>query len=904
MSDRTTATNRVATRKMTRSLRAYGGTERVNMGTTSVLEEALRDKITVICVLKPNKLVSGTIFNKRDGASPYFDVGMGFYTSTGKANFRVRNSDGDGVHAVADTSMILGAWNWLCGTYDGSAVKLYTNEELATAQPELTGNIHAANNQLGLFNFANTASSIDANIAYFAIFDYAFTQEQWNNFRLYGLLPSERPLVEYLKDHDTDGVGTTVKNTGKLGEALDGSSSAKWTTETPMKQRVALPSVMPHVLHYASGNYTTVTHNASLALGGTTPFAIDVEIAPTSNTTVQRIFAQQLEILIRTTTSATYEFIVNSLSTIDRVQAGINVPNKMTRLLCQYTGTKLQIFQDGVLAGEVSPTGTYATRTDDYIFGIGSGETFAGRQKAPKMWVNTYLTPTEIYNLHHHNIIPTPGLVGNWNRISDDGTKLFNSADPSGATDGTISGAERETETMKLGKKPKKAVVPYVGSVDITKSAGSVIVPMVLPTNGTISMRVKVKEKYNYNTLWECTGIGSDENKWEAWIPSTGIMAFRTGSNAQSCNADVANLINKWATITFVWNSGGTHYVYINGKRYGNTGVTTDSVSGENIVFGGGAVNSRGNLRISGIRMYSQALTTEEAEQLHFTNTTPYDKNKDICVLKLEAKSGQFSIDTYGDDAIWLDQSGNGNNGAMIGCSASVDVPSKARNLVTDNLLYNYNGDFTTFPAFVAKQNVGGRVISGNDGGALVGAEGDPTSEKQIFKWRCDMYQMTNGRAWYDIDSVYGPYESGVGVVLEGESVKERVNLTQGQRNYRDLNNSEDIARNLIPVKPSTNYRATIRYKCFHLANEVGDSDSYGLDVNMIGHTATGFTAHHKFNGGVIPLVQSDDFIVATLEYTTDSDELFCNPYIAIRGNSSNYADIGVAIDYIRLEEI
>jgi hypothetical protein len=651
MTDRLAITQpRVATRKMTHSLRAYGGTERVNMGTTSVLEEALRDKITVICVLKPNKLVGGTIFNKRDGASPYFDVGMGFYTSTGKANFRVRNSDGDGVHAVADTSMILGAWNWLCGTYDGSAVKLYTNEELATAQPELTGNIHAANNQLGLFNFANTASSIDANIAYFAIFDYAFTQEQWNNFRLYGLLPSERPLVEYLKDHDTDGVGTTVKNTGKLGEALDGSSSAKWTTETPMKEKVAVPSVMPHVLHYASGNYTTVTHNASLALGGTTPFAIDVEIAPTSNTTVQRIFAQQLEILIRTTTSATYEFIVNSLSTIDRVQAGINVPNKMTRLLCQYTGTKLQIFQDGVLAGEVSPTGTYATMTDDYIFGIGSGETFAGRQKAPKMWVNTYLTPTEIYNLHHHNIIPENGLVGNWNRISDDGTQLLDSV---GGNHGTISGATRVTEQLALGRTPREAIVPYVGSVSGDGVNGEVVLTITeTPSLQIAGDSMAFFARVRFNTLLRYESLAgkpdaSDDSGWYIDKLDTGKLKFSVKTTNGVANRTSTNQFfndTDWHDVWVAYDGAFVH-MYRDGQHIEQFAVTGDIVDADGkdlqlLVRAFGAVLS-GN--IVSVRLYNVAPTTEEIEQHYLTNTTKWDNNKDICVLNLEAKSGVLS---------------------------------------------------------------------------------------------------------------------------------------------------------------------------------------------------------------------------------------------------------------------
>jgi hypothetical protein len=793
-------------------------------------------------------------------------------------------------------------WHRVIATFDADTLecKLYLNGELigtgiSTVTPldsEYAFNVY-------------TVSNGGTQLADFAVYDKIITDEEAKTDFDNAVLPKD-PMLHYKMDNVD---GATLVDYGSLGLDIE-PVNPFWTTETPMKEKVAVPSVMPHVLHYASGNYTTVTHNASLALGGTTPFAIDVEIAPTSNTTVQRIFAQQLEILIRTTTSATYEFIVNSLSTIDRVQAGINVPNKMTRLLCQYTGTKLQIFQDGVLAGEVSPTGTYATRTDDYIFGIGSGETFAGRQKAPKMWVNTYLTPTEIYNLHHHNIIPENGLVGNWDRISDDDTKLLNSADPTGATDGTISGATRVTEPLALGRTPRKAIVPYVGSISgdgvndeivLTDSAS------LRPTTAITTDVIFRKDNLGVSSILFGRPAGTTD--YLPTIQNTNDFRFNLKLSITNVNFNTSGVYavqkNKWTRVTCTYDSAtGLAYIYVDGILVkSGTGAGTITNPGDWKVLGSSGLGFVDG-EVAQVRMYNRALTTEEAETLNLTNTTPYDNDPSICVLNLEAKSGQFSIDTYGNDAIWLDQSGNGNNGAMIGCSASVDAPSKARKLVIDNLLYKYNGDFTTFPAFVAKQTVGGRVVSGNDGGALVGAEGYPTSEKQIFKWRCDMYQVTNGRAWYDIDSVYGPYKSGVGMVLEGKSVKERVNITQGQRNFGDLDNSEDIARNLIPVKPSTNYRATIRYKCFHLANEVGDSASYGLDVNMIGHTATRFTAHHRINEGIIPLVQSDDFVVATLEYTTDSDELFCNPFISIRGNSSNYADIGVAIDYIRLEEI
>jgi len=76
---------------------------------------------------------------------------------------------------------------------------------------------------------------------------------------------------------------------------------------------------------------------------------------------------------------------------------------------------------------------------------------------------------------------------------------------------------------------------------------------------------------------------------------------------------------------------------------------------------------------LSQARIYNRALTTEEVENLYLTNTTPYDNDSSICVLNLEATSGNLSGST------WVDQSGNGNNGTLTGATLSAEAPTTGR---------------------------------------------------------------------------------------------------------------------------------------------------------------------------------------------------------------------------------
>jgi hypothetical protein len=891
-------TDRRTIRDMKTALSFDGENDYVEIPDAGLPASTFQNGFTISGWINPKSLGEsngGIIFDKSSSAGGV--NGFVYRLTGGGLNLTINNTSG----GVDSGNVSLKEWSYVTVTVSSTGLVTHYIGKTVTGTPDTdtdltnitTTNAARIGNRSG-----STDRTFDGSIDELRIFNRALTAEEVKALYTYGIVP-DGLVAEYLFD---EGTGTTAIDTA--GSNHGTISGATYTSEVPKKAKVAVPSVMPHVLRFDGGNdlvdTTYITNHSEHTL--------IARVRQNKNDgSYRRIIghvSNGVQMVLQATTGKFYLQSNGAVVSNTPVDDG-----EMHTLIASIVGTYVELYVDGVL----DKSGTLTELLD--VLGVlrfGNSSTSIDGESEFFAYLSRGITAEEAYNLHHYNIIPENGLVGNWDRISDDGTKLLNSADPSGATDGTISGAERETNPMKLGKKPKKARVPYVGSV-VGNGSSSQITITETPSLQIAGDSMAFFARVRFNTLLRYESLAgkpdaSDDSGWYIDKLDTGKLKFSVKTTNGVANRTSTNQFfndTDWHDVWVAYDGAFVH-MYRDGQHIEQFAVTGDIVDADGkdlqlLVRAFGAVLS-GN--IVSVRLYNVAPTTEEIEQHYLTNTTKWDNNKDICVLNLEAKSGQFSIDTYGNDAIWLDQSGNGNNGAMIGCSASVDAPSKARKLVIDNLLYKYNGDFTTFPAFVAKQTVGGRVVSGNDGGALVGAEGYPTSEKQIFKWRCDMYQVTNGRAWYDIDSVYGPYKSGVGMVLEGKSVKERVNITQGQRNFGDLDNSEDIARNLIPVKPSTNYRATIRYKCFHLANEVGDSASYGLDVNMIGHTATRFTAHHRINEGIIPLVQSDDFVVATLEYTTDSDELFCNPFISIRGNSSNYADIGVAIDYIRLEEI
>jgi len=283
---------------------------------------------------------------------------------------------------------------------------------------------------------------------------------------------------------------------------------------------------------------------------------------------------------------------------------------------------------------------------------------------------------------------------------------------------------------------------------------------------------------------------------------------------------------------------------------------------------------------IKGVKIYNRKLTSSEVRDLYYSKNIEYDPD------------GEWKFDEGAGSTVY-DTSGNGNNGIIIGATWSADVPSPTRKKIDGNLVPN--GDFSIAPPFAGESDTG--VVDNSSAYASAGTYGVSTSgEKEIYKWKADMYQTSSPRgAKYDFEVK----QSGIASMkLSGTDIKERVNITLGQRQYGDLNNQYDIREHLIPVKPNMAYTLSVVAK-IDIESQTGDPfGTNHVAIDALEHSSSSFKAHNRlyFDG------TETSWAEKTLTFTTTADTRYINIYAGIGGNSTNYWTGSMWLDKIVLK--
>jgi hypothetical protein len=115
------------------------------------------------------------------------------------------------------------------------------------------------------------------------------------------------------------------------------------------------------------------------------------------------------ELVIRQEAGQTVDFVLNSFSTNDRVEAGTAILNEWCHLVGQYDGTNLQIWQNGILLGSVVPTGSW-NGANGFSLGVGSAS-FCDCRMADVLIHDRALTTSEIQSLADPSNILLDGLI-------------------------------------------------------------------------------------------------------------------------------------------------------------------------------------------------------------------------------------------------------------------------------------------------------------------------------------------------------------------------------------------------------------------------------------------------------------------------------------------------------------
>lgn len=220
-----------------------------------------------------------------------------------------------------------------------------------------------------------------------------------------------------------------------------------------------------------------------------------------------------------------------------------------------------------------------------------------------------------------------------------------------------------------------------------------------------------------------------------------------------------------------------------------------------------------------------------------------------------------------------------------------------ARRQPVDNLVIN--GDFNRVPTFVAATSGNNRVVDGTAVGFTPGSETvSPSTLKQFYQWKVNMYNTTNPSAQYDTNSAPN---GGASMKVTGTAVKERVNLTLGIRTFSDLNQPADIRNNLIRVQPNTDYVLTFKMKT-EISNGVGTPGVYGATMQVAVHSGTSNTANSFLNGALNSKIgTTTDWTDYTMTFTTGATSQYVNLAFGIYGDTNNYADMTAWFADIRL---
>ena len=324
-----------------------------------------------------------------------------------------------------------------------------------------------------------------------------------------------------------------------------------------------------------------------------------------------------------------------------------------------------RLYVDGILVsenGEMTSMWSNEIQRINRVKGGQSDYSFLGGRMTDIAIHNRPLTSSEISNIHLHNILPTAGLVGRWNRLSDDGTQLL---DTVGGNHGTIDGATRVTNLFGIPT-PRKSIVPYVGAlsfdgvddfVQIENSANEV---SDFQTGDTWDILFKTTALQGGTTYVFSLPLTSNR-RYFLLSPTSNLLSVRTVNSSSTSTGKTAR-VGEYLRATLVTDpTTSTFRGYVNGILCA-TGSIDAPGSSTNINIGTRTPSDGfSNVNVLSARIYNRVLTTREVEDLYLYNTTPYDNDRAICKLNLETTAGQIVGDT------WLDKSGNNNHGTITG---------------------------------------------------------------------------------------------------------------------------------------------------------------------------------------------------------------------------------------------
>ena len=429
-------------------------------------------------------------------------------------------------------------------------------------------------------------------------------------------------------------------------------------------------------------------------------------------------------------------------STSSGTSAGIVPYNVWAFLVIEMVGTSANIYVNDMVTPRTTITVT--RKADSALFtrfaSEGTGTSAAERRVRGNIKTifatNSVLTADQKYAIMNGTGVPPVSLLYKL----DENTGSTATDSSGNGNHGTITNGTWSTDTPT---KLRTATTNRVAVQDIKSS---------LSFNGT-SSKVALTQTaglplYSSNTAYTILAWVKPSNNLGAQINTIYADGSTAGTspffciniNAASGNHNIGFFIrddaaatvmsyntaiklnkNQWNRVAFVDNNGVVR-VYINGlldtnssaglMDYTRTGAFTMNTS----TWGAATRNTTTfylNGSLSNSRLYKSALTLAQTE-LAFNGGEPDAANR-VGKYDFQEGAGTTAYDT----------SGNNNHGTISSGSFTSGVPTKKREVVGGNLVYN--GDFEYAPPFVAATTTSSRWIDGTAAGS--------TNTANIFGW-------------------------------------------------------------------------------------------------------------------------------------------------------------------------
>ena len=367
----------------------------------------------------------------------------------------------------------------------------------------------------------------------------------------------------------------------------------------------------------------------------------------------------------------------------------------------------------------------------------------------------------------------------------------------------------------------RKASLEFIGT-------GQVATALTLPLSGSIFCRVKIRSLFNYNTIWDISGHA---DKWECWVDAGGSISAETGINLPRIGPiKLESPLRRWISITLTWIESGLAKMYIDGLLIGSV-ATTSSSSGTTFYWGGGnAGNTKGKLIICDGMIFNSSLSERQVLELHRNNFTSVNP---IVHQPLSEGAGTIAYDT----------SGNGNHGTITSGTFVSDTPTKKRQAVGGNLVYN--GDFSFIPPTLIPHTTGNsQWLDGTAAGS---------SSNKLFGVRQYNYGGTYSVGFDNVEKYNGLNSLKISTLA--------VNSTIGVAISPD-----SVFANYIKLAPNTAYIFSVATK----TNNISGSATTGLRIRFAQKTAAnGTSATNDFSIGTSTTPWTKRSVVVTTESTT-----------------------------------